>query len=81
MIIAALIYILEALSVVIQVTVFKITKKIHHTKEGKRLFKMTPIHHHFELSGWSEVKIDAVFSAFALVLGAAAVLLSRVMFG
>ena len=81
MIIAALIYILEALSVVIQVTVFKITIKIHHTKEGKRLFKMTPIHHHFELSGWSEVKIDAVFSAFALVLGAAAVLLSRVMFG
>lgn len=81
MIIAALIYILEALSVVIQVTVFKITKKIHHTKEGKRLFKMTPIHHHFELSGWSEVKIDAVFSAFALVLGAAAVLLSRIMFG
>ena len=81
MIIAALIYILEALSVVIQVTVFKITQKIHHTKEGKRLFKMTPIHHHFELSGWSEVKIDAVFSAFALVLGAAAVLLSRVMFG
>ena len=81
MIIAALIYILEALSVVIQVTVFKITKKIPHTTEGKRLFKMTPIHHHFELSGWSEVKIDAVFSAFALVLGAAAVLLSRVMFG
>lgn len=81
MIIAALVYILEALSVVIQVTVFKITKKIHHTKEGRRLFKMTPIHHHFELSGWSEVKIDAVFSALALILGVAAVLLSRVMFG
>lgn len=81
MLIAALVYILEALSVVIQVTVFKITKKIHHTKEGKRLFKMTPIHHHFELSGWSEVKIDAVFSALALVLGIAAVLLSRIMFG
>ncbi|MDE7194451.1 MAG: phospho-N-acetylmuramoyl-pentapeptide-transferase, partial [Oscillospiraceae bacterium] len=80
MIIAALVYILEALSVVIQVTVFKITKKIHHTKEGKRLFKMTPIHHHFELSGWSEIKIDAVFSAAALVLGIAAVLLVRVMY-
>ncbi len=80
MLIAALVYILEALSVVIQVTVFKITKKIHHTKEGKRLFKMTPIHHHFELSGWSEVKIDAVFSALALVLGIAVVLLSKIMF-
>ena len=52
MLMAALVYICEALSVVIQVTVFKITKKIYHTKEGKRLFKMTPIHHHFELSGW-----------------------------
>ncbi len=80
MIIAALVYILEALSVVIQVTVFKITKKIHHTKEGKRLFKMTPIHHHFELSGWSEIKIDAVFSAAALVLGVASVLLVNVMY-
>lgn len=80
MLIAALVYILEALSVVIQVTVFKITKKMHHTKEGKRLFKMTPIHHHFELSGWSEVKIDAVFSALALVLGIAVVLLSKIMF-
>ncbi|MDE6030341.1 MAG: phospho-N-acetylmuramoyl-pentapeptide-transferase [Oscillospiraceae bacterium] len=80
MIIAAMVYILEALSVVIQVTVFKITKKIHHTKEGKRLFKMTPIHHHFELSGWSEIKIDAVFSAAALVLGIASVLFARVMY-
>lgn len=80
MIIAALVYIFEALSVVIQVTVFKITKKIHHTKEGKRLFKMTPIHHHFELSGWSEVRIDVVFSALALVLGAVSVLLVTVMF-
>lgn len=81
MLIAALVYILEALSVVIQVTVFKITKKLRHTAEGKRLFKMTPIHHHFELSGWSEVKIDAVFSAVALVMGTAAVLLSRIMYG
>lgn len=55
-----LVYILEALSVVIQVTYFKITK-------GKRLFKMTPIHHHFELLGWSEVKIVVVFSLVSLV--------------
>ncbi len=48
-------YIIEALSVVIQVSYFKITK-------GKRIFKMSPIHHHFEMSGWSEVKIVTVFS-------------------
>ena len=81
MIIAAMVYILEALSVVIQVTVFKITKKIYHTKEGKRLFKMTPIHHHFELSGWSEIKIDVVFSAITAVLGAASVMFAHNMFG
>ena len=81
MIIAALVYILEALSVVIQVTVFKITKKIYHTTEGKRLFKMTPIHHHFELSGWSEVKIDVVFSLTAAVCGALAVISAISVFG
>ena len=80
MLMAALVYICEALSVVIQVTVFKITKKIYHTKEGKRLFKMTPIHHHFELSGWSELKIDVVFSLTAAVLGSGAVLLAMNMF-
>ncbi len=53
------VYICEAGSVVIQVTYFKLT-------HGKRIFKMTPIHHSFELSGWSEVKIDYVFSAVAL---------------
>lgn len=80
MIIAALVYIIEALSVVIQVTVFKITKKIYHTKEGKRLFKMTPIHHHFELSKWSEVKIDIVFTLVAAVCGFAAVMCSLNIF-
>lgn len=58
--ILGLIYILEALSVMIQVTYFKIT-------HGKRLFKMTPIHHHFEMSGWSEVKIVVVFDIFTIV--------------
>lgn len=59
LILLSVVYIIEALSVVIQVSFFKITK-------GKRLFKMTPIHHHFELMGWSEIKIDAVFSFVAL---------------
>ena len=80
MVIAAMVYILEALSVVIQSTVFKITKRIYHTKEGKRLFKMTPIHHHFELSGWSEVKIDMVFSLTAAICGAAAVIFGYFMY-
>lgn len=80
MVLAAMVYILEALSVVIQSTVFKITKRMHHTKEGKRLFKMTPIHHHFELSDWSEIKIDAVFSAVGALFGAFAVVLAYGMF-
>lgn len=61
--VAGVVYAIEALSVVIQVTYFKLT-------HGKRLFKMTPIHHHFELSGFSEVKIDVTF-AIAAALGAA----------
>ena len=69
MVIAAAVYIWEALTVLIQTTYFKIT-------HGKRLFKMTPIHHSFELRGWKEVKIDMVFSMLALLAGAVAVLLS-----
>ncbi len=60
-----IIYVLEALSVVIQVCYFKATK-------GKRLFKMSPIHHHFELCGFSEYKIVITFSSAALLAGIAA---------
>ncbi|MEG0179089.1 MAG: phospho-N-acetylmuramoyl-pentapeptide-transferase [Oscillospiraceae bacterium] len=59
------VYICEAGSVVIQVTYFKLT-------HGKRVFKMTPIHHHFEMSGWSEEKIVAIFSFVAFVFVALA---------
>lgn len=59
LVLLAFVYIVEALSVMIQVTYFKLT-------HGKRLFKMTPIHHHFELMGWSEVKIIAMFSFVTL---------------
>ena len=69
MIVAAAVFIWEALTVLIQTTYFKIT-------HGKRLFKMTPIHHSFELRGWKEVKIDAVFSLLAMLAGTAAILLS-----
>lgn len=53
-------YVIETLSVIIQVTSFKLT--------GKRVFKMSPIHHHFEQCGWSEVKIVTVFSCITTVL-------------
>ena len=55
-----IVYVMETVSVVLQVWYFKLSK-------GKRLFKMSPIHHHFEMSGWSENKIVAVFSLLAAV--------------
>lgn len=58
--IAGLIYVIEALSVIIQVTYFKKTG-------GKRIFRMAPIHHHFELGGWHETKVVRVFCLFTLV--------------
>ncbi len=67
MLLVSLIYIIEALSVMIQVTYFKITKKIYG--EGRRIFKMTPIHHHFEISKWSEYKIVISFSLTGAVFG------------
>ena len=56
---AGIVYILETLSDILQVGYFKLT-------HGKRLFKMAPLHHHFEMSGWSENKIVVVFSLLAL---------------
>lgn len=61
----AIVYVLDALSVVVQVIYFKLTK-------GKRLFKMSPIHHHFEMCGFSEYKIVITFSTVALIAGVAA---------
>lgn len=62
LVLIGIIYTVEALSVVIQVIYFKLT-------HGKRLFKMSPIHHHFEMCKWSEVKIVWVFSAIAALFG------------
>ncbi len=56
-----IIYIAETLSDIIQVTYFKMT-------HGKRIFKMAPLHHHFEMCGWSEKKIVFVFTAITLVM-------------
>ena len=80
MILIGLVYILEALSVVIQGSYFKITAKIHYKKtgekgKGKRIFKMSPIHHHFEMCGYSEYRIVILFSAVAVLTGILSVVL------
>lgn len=59
LILVGIIYLVETLSVMMQVTSYKLTKK--------RIFKMTPIHHHFEMSGYSEIKIVILFSAVTLI--------------
>ena len=59
--IIGLIYFVEVISVILQVTYFKKTG-------GKRLFKMAPIHHHFELCGWSETRVVAVFTVITAIL-------------
>ncbi len=61
LILVGLVYIVETLSVILQVGYFKLT-------HGKRLFKMSPIHHHFEMCGWKEVKIVLVFAAVSAVM-------------
>ena len=55
------IYVMEATSVIMQVTYFRLTG-------GRRIFRMTPIHHHFELCGWSETRVVAVFSIITAIL-------------
>ena len=61
LILVGIIYIIETVSVIMQVTYFKLT-------HGKRIFRMTPIHHHFEMGGWSEVKIFTVFTGITVVM-------------
>ena len=60
-VIVGFIYLVEVLSVILQVSYFKLTG-------GKRIFKMAPIHHHFELCGWSETRVVAVFSIVTALL-------------
>ena len=61
LVLVGFVYIVETLSVILQVGYFKIT-------HGKRIFKMAPIHHHFEMCGWKEVKICIVFTAITVVM-------------
>ena len=61
LILVGFVYIIETLSVILQVTYFKLT-------HGKRLFKMSPIHHHFEMCGWKEEKIVLTFAAVSAIM-------------
>ena len=61
LILVGLVYIVETLSVILQVVYFKAT-------HGKRLFKMSPIHHHFEMCGWKEEKICVIFTAVTAIM-------------
>ena len=61
LILVGIVYIVETVSVMMQVVYFKLT-------HGKRIFRMTPIHHHFEMGGWSEVKIFCVFTGITVVM-------------
>ena len=61
LILVGFVYICETLSVILQVTYFKLT-------HGKRIFKMAPIHHHFEMCGWKETKIVLTFAAVSVVM-------------
>lgn len=65
LLVIGIVYVCETASVIMQVASFKLT--------GKRIFKMTPIHHHFELCGWSEWKIDIVFWCVGLITSIIAV--------
>ena len=62
---AGILFICETLSVMIQVTSFRLT--------GKRVFKMSPVHHHFELCGWGEKKIVFIFALTSAIGGALAI--------
>ena len=74
LLVMGIVYLIEILSVVLQVTYFKAT-------HGKRLFKMTPIHHSCEMSGWSEVKICAVFSTITALAGLVSTFLAMNAYG
>jgi phospho-N-acetylmuramoyl-pentapeptide-transferase len=59
------VFVIEALSVMLQVSVFKMTRRT--TGTGRRMFKMTPLHHHFEMQNWKEPKIVFRFLIIAIL--------------
>ncbi|MBQ7964733.1 MAG: phospho-N-acetylmuramoyl-pentapeptide-transferase, partial [Ruminococcus sp.] len=62
LLLVGIMYLVEMFSVMLQVSYFKIS-------HGKRIFRMSPIHHHFEMGGWSETKIVVVFSLVTAIFG------------
>lgn len=70
LILVGFVYLMETLSVIMQTAYFKYTKKKYG--EGRRIFKMSPLHHHFEMCGWNEKKIVAVFTLVTVILCAVA---------
>jgi phospho-N-acetylmuramoyl-pentapeptide-transferase len=74
--IIGLVFVAEAASVMIQVSYFKWTKRLYG--EGRRIFKMTPLHHHFELLGWSEMQIKERFWLVAVLCGMLGVALALI---
>jgi phospho-N-acetylmuramoyl-pentapeptide-transferase len=73
LVIVTLLFFAETLSVIIQVLYYKATKGPDGV--GKRFFRMAPLHHHFELSGWSELRVVATFYGIAAALALSAIAL------
>ena len=72
------VFVAEAASVMLQVGYFKLTKRRYG--EGRRLFKMAPLHHHFEMLGWSETQVTMRFWMLAMMAGIIGVAMALVEF-
>ena len=72
------VFVAEATSVMLQVGYFKFTKRRYG--EGRRLFKMAPLHHHFEMLGWSETQVTMRFWMLAMMSGIIGVAMALVQF-
>ena len=70
--IVAAVFIIEMLSSLLQTTFFRFTKRFCKDHRGRRIFRMAPLHHHFEKCGWGEIKIVVIFSIVELLFCAVA---------
>jgi phospho-N-acetylmuramoyl-pentapeptide-transferase len=71
-----LVFAAEALSVMVQVSYFKLTRRLYG--QGRRVFKMAPLHHHFELLGWSEMQVKERFFIASVLSGMLGVALALI---
>lgn len=76
LVVVGFVFVAEAVSVILQVGYFKLTKRMYG--EGRRIFKMTPLHHHFELLGWSEMQVKERFWIIGVLSGMLGVALALV---